>query len=133
MVSVIRIQLIRSAGKWDGNLYHLIRRLSQISFLLSLKSVFLYSSSHQWCFMKKGVFRNFVKFTGKHQCQSLIFSLFVGLTGKRPCYSAYKDRQLFLPIIPETYDKLIKFFGIRSIFSSPLSSVYAKFFNIKER
>ena len=25
-------------------------------------------SSHQWCSMKKGVLRNFTKFTGKHLC-----------------------------------------------------------------
>ena len=28
-------------------------------------------SSHQRCSMKKGVFKNFAKFTGKHLCQSL--------------------------------------------------------------
>ena len=28
-------------------------------------------SSHQRCSIKKGVFRNFTKFTGKHLCQSL--------------------------------------------------------------
>ena len=33
-----------------------------------------YRSSHQRCFMKKGVLRNFVKFTGKHLCQSLFFN-----------------------------------------------------------
>ena len=41
-------------------------------------------SSHQSCSMKKGVLRNFVKFTGKHLCQSLFFNpiqdgLFSGL------------------------------------------------------
>ena len=52
-------------------------------------------SSHQSCSMKKGVLRNFVKFTGKHLCQSLFFNpiqdgLFSGLLtdggggGKRP-------------------------------------------------
>ena len=29
--------------------------------------------------MKKGVPRNFIKFTGKHLCQSLIFSKIAGL------------------------------------------------------
>ena len=30
-----------------------------------------YRSSHQRCSIKKGVLRNFPKFTGKHLCQSL--------------------------------------------------------------
>ena len=31
-------------------------------------------SSHQEVFWKKGVFKNFAKFTGKHPCQSLFFA-----------------------------------------------------------
>ena len=31
-------------------------------------------SSHQSCSIKKGVLRNFAKFTGKHLCQSLFFN-----------------------------------------------------------
>ena len=31
-------------------------------------------SSHQRCSAKKGVLRNFAKFTGKHLCQSLFFN-----------------------------------------------------------
>ena len=36
-------------------------------------------SSHQRCSMKKGVLRNFTKFTGKHLCQSLFFNKVAGL------------------------------------------------------
>ena len=36
-------------------------------------------SSPQRCSMKKGVFRNFAKFTGKHLCQSLFFNKVDGL------------------------------------------------------
>ena len=36
-------------------------------------------SSHQRCSVKKGVLRNFTKFTGKHLCQSLFFSKVAGL------------------------------------------------------
>ena len=32
------------------------------------------SSSHQRCSMKKGVLKNFAKFTGKHLCQSLFLN-----------------------------------------------------------
>ena len=34
----------------------------------------LYRSSHQRCSMKKGVLRNFAKFTGKHLYQSLFLT-----------------------------------------------------------
>ena len=36
-------------------------------------------SSHQRCSMKKGVLKNFTKFTGKHLCQSLFFNKVAGL------------------------------------------------------
>ena len=36
-------------------------------------------STHQRCSMKKGVLRNFTKFTGKHLCQSLFFDKVAGL------------------------------------------------------
>ena len=31
-----------------------------------------YRNSHQRCSMKERILRNFAKFTGKHQCQSLV-------------------------------------------------------------
>ena len=36
-------------------------------------------SSHQRCSVRKGVLRNFAKFTGKHLCQSLFFNKVAGL------------------------------------------------------
>ena len=39
----------------------------------------MYRSSHRKCSMKKGVFKNFTKFTGKRLCQSLFFNKVVGL------------------------------------------------------
>ena len=36
-------------------------------------------SSHQKCSIKEGVIRNFVKFTGKHMCQSIFFNKVAGL------------------------------------------------------
>ena len=38
-----------------------------------------FKSSHQRCSMKKGVLRNFTKFTEKHLCQSLFFNKVAGL------------------------------------------------------
>ena len=39
-------------------------------------------SSHQSCSIKKGVPRNFTKFTGKHLCQSLFFNKFANFIKK---------------------------------------------------
>ena len=36
-------------------------------------------SSHRRCSVKKGVLRNFAKFTGKHLCQRLFFDKVAGL------------------------------------------------------
>ena len=45
-------------------------------------------SSRPEVFCKKGVLRNFTKFTGKHLCQSLFFNKVSGLfTGKHLCQS----------------------------------------------
>ena len=53
------------------------------AFYFMLKPLFVlkiqYSSSTQRCFMKKGVFKNFTKFTGKHLCLSLFFDKVTGL------------------------------------------------------
>ena len=38
-----------------------------------------FRSSHQRCSVKKGVLRNYTKFTGKHLCQGLFFSKVTGL------------------------------------------------------
>ena len=40
---------------------------------------YLFKSSDQRCFIKKGVLRNFTKFTGKHLCSSLFFNKVAGL------------------------------------------------------
>ena len=40
---------------------------------------FSYRSSHQRCSLRKGVLRNFAKFTGKQLCQSLFFHKVEGL------------------------------------------------------
>ena len=37
-------------------------------------------SSHWMCSIKKGIRRNFTKFTGKHMCQSLFFNKLAGLS-----------------------------------------------------
>ena len=39
----------------------------------------IFRSSRRMCSVKKGVLRNFAKFTGKHLCQSLFFNKVAGL------------------------------------------------------
>ena len=44
-----------------------IKLMDRMTFLLD-------RSSHRRCSVKKGVLRNFAKFTGKHQCQGIFLS-----------------------------------------------------------
>ena len=43
--------------------------------------------SHQRCSVRKGIQRNFKKFTGKHLCQSLFFNKVAGLRLWHRCFS----------------------------------------------
>ena len=45
---------------------------------MSIKSAGRSRSSQRRCSVRKGVLRNFTKFTGKHLCQSLFFNKVVG-------------------------------------------------------
>ena len=47
-------------------------RVPNLEHLRTTASV-VFRSSHQRCSVRKGVHRNFTKFTGKHLCQSLFF------------------------------------------------------------
>ena len=42
--------------------------------MLFLTFLDIYESSHRGCSVRKGVLRNFAKFSGKHLCQSLFFN-----------------------------------------------------------
>ena len=44
-------------------------------------------SSHKRCSVRKGVLRNFAKFTGKYLCQSLYFNKVAGLS-----YGLFKQK-----------------------------------------
>ena len=52
-----------------------------------LHDFLIYRSIHRRCSVKKGVLRNFTKFTGKYLCQSLFFNKVAGL---RPATSLKK-------------------------------------------
>ena len=60
---------------------------------------FRYRSSRPEVFCKKGVLRNFAKFTGKHLCQSLFFNKVTGL-GHR-CFSVNFAKFLRTPFLIE--------------------------------
>ena len=55
----------------ENALKKIIRRVTFVK--LSLILLLELDSNHQRCYIKKGVFKNFVKFTGKHLCQSIFF------------------------------------------------------------
>ena len=58
--------------------------------------IILFRSSRPEVFCKKGVLRNFTKFTGKHLCQSLFFKK---VTGLRPVTLLKKRLKLLIPPI----------------------------------
>ena len=48
----------------------------------------IYRSSHQRCYVKEGVLRNFAKFTGKHLCQTAVSNIYDrGILSKFHCCS----------------------------------------------
>ena len=55
----------------------------------------VFRSSYQRCSVRKGILRNFAKFTGKHLCQSLFFNK---VAGPRTPFSQSTSVQLLLGI-----------------------------------
>ena len=58
-------------------------RLNSISSIednhsFTFSDSFVFRSSHQRCSVKKGVLRNFAKFTGKHLCQNFFLNKAAG-------------------------------------------------------
>ena len=51
-----------------------------------MKDVSNFRSSHWSCYLRKGVLRNFAKFTGKHLCQSLFFNKVAGVRLLGNCF-----------------------------------------------
>ena len=81
---------------WTIQVYYLFLILDFVCQLIEKNLLFgnrslicflLCRSSHQRSSIKKGVLRNFTKFTGKHLCQSLFFNKVAGL---RPATSLKK-------------------------------------------
>ena len=70
----------------------------------------LLRSSHRRCSVRKSVFRNFAKFTGKHLCQNLFFNKVLGLRRKtllkkknwRRCFPVNFETFLRTPFLQNT-------------------------------
>ena len=60
-------------------------------------------SSHQRCSVKKGVLRNFAKFTGRHLCQSLFF---IKVAGLRP--ATLLKKRLWRRNFPVSFAKFLR-------------------------
>ena len=75
----------------------------------------IFRNSHQRCSQRKGVLRNFGKFTGKHVCQSLIFDKFASLSPatllkKRlwhTCFPVNLAKFLRTPFLQNTFRRLL--------------------------
>ena len=72
-ISSNNIQLV----KVPPNLTHIYQPLDSIYSEWSRQAV--YRSSHRRCFLRKGVLRDFAKFTGKDLFQSLFFNKVAGV------------------------------------------------------
>ena len=78
-------------------------------------SLFIFGRVAQKCSKKKGVPKNFAKFTGKHQCQSLLFNKVAGLRSatfleKRlwhSCFFANFAKLLRIPILKNISERLL--------------------------
>ena len=74
-----------------------------------------FRSSRQKVFRKKGVFRNFAKFIGKHLCQSLFFNKAAGLRAAtllkkrlwRKCFPVNFEEFLRKPFLTELLQRLL--------------------------
>ena len=64
-------------------------------------------SSHQGCSIKKGVLRNFTKFTGKHLCQSLRPATLLKKKLWHRCFPVNFEKFLRTPFLQNTSGRLL--------------------------
>ena len=69
------------------------------------------SSSHQRCSLRKGVLRNFERFTGKQLCQSLFFNKVAGLRLWHRCFPVTFSKILRTPFLQNTSGRLLLYFS----------------------
>ena len=92
-----------------------IYRLKSIIFTKK-PHLWCFRSSHQTCSMKKGILRNFAKFTGKHLCQSLFFNKVAGLR-----YATLLKKRLWHMCFPVNF---AKFLGTLFFYRTPLDDCF---------
>ena len=75
-------------------------------------------SSHQRCSIKKGILRNFAKFTEKHLCQNLFFNKVVGLKMRlwHRCFPVNYTQFLRAPFLQNTSGRLLLKFILKSFY-----------------
>ena len=75
-MSAIKLTSSCSKKVIEPLLHRIINYLRNPHFYIHCDS--LVKSSYRWCSLKKGAFKNFAKFTGKHLCRSLSFNKVAG-------------------------------------------------------
>ena len=73
-----------------------VRRVWLVNFFNSVGKTEIYKSSHQTCSIRKGVLRNFTKFTRKHLYQSLFFNKVADL---QPWVCSFIKKRLHLTFL----------------------------------
>ena len=74
---ILRCNTVLNRYRWLSEMYPCTPRSFKIGITIMLLASF--RSSRSEMFFKKGVFKNFAKFTGKHLCQSLFVNKISGL------------------------------------------------------
>ena len=99
--------------------------MKKVNFVLQMSYKLLHRSSHQRCSVRKGILRNFAKFTGKHLCQSLFFNKVAGLSPatllkKRlwhRCFPVNFAKFLRTPFLQNTSGQQKKYCAFASLFN----------------
>ena len=86
--------------------------------LLFIFTLSIFRSSHQRCSMKKGVLRNFAKFTEKHLCQSLFFNK---VTALRP--ATLLQKRPWHRYFPVSFGKFLR----TPFYRTPLENCFCTF------
>ena len=94
-----------------------LRKVVNISKILKLDTITQARSSHWRCSVKKGVLKNFAKFTGKHLCQSLSFNKVAGLRS-----ATLLKKRLWRRCFPVNFAKFLAFNFIKK---ETLSQVFS--------
>ena len=77
--ATIKFSRLKSISSVEDNYSFTLVMYFFSSFSLQLQTKTIIRSSHRRCSVKKGVLKNFTKFTGKHLFQSLLFNNVAGL------------------------------------------------------